>query len=453
MPEFTVSATGLSTPRYPEARARVVQLWKLRFGANAPTASDTTDGLIIDVIALALALAWEGVGQAWANGFFRMADDAGLDSVLDLFAKKRLGATESTASLVWYGTDTTAVDDTAQAEVAETGSRFENDAGLVVGAGDLVFVVRTDVIDDTAELYRVTIDGTNYDYTSQLGDTAEDIVEGLRALIAAGTDADAFDGGLDADGNGVLVVESDVAIVVSVGGLLNGLELFNAVRGAATATATGPLQGLAGTIDTIATPIFGIAGVTNTADAVLGRNRETNAEYRIRHLRSLSARGNATTEAIRGRLLTDVAGITFAHVVDNDTDEIDAAGRPAHSFEAFVIGGADQDIWNSIFGSKPAGIKAWGNTIGSALDSVGDSHEVRFSRPVSLYLHLRITVTPGEGYPTTGDPLQTIAAALLIETDTTPNPGDPPTFVNADVVVAEGEILVPDSSRITVQAV
>lgn len=486
MPAFLVDSTGFATPRYPEARARIVEIWKGRFGANSPTASDTTNGKIIDTFALGLALAWEGVGASWADGFFRMADEAGLDAILDLFGKRRLEARASTASLVWYGTNATALLAGRQAEVAETDALFATDVDATIGTGDLVFVVRTDVIDDTAELYRVTIDGTDYDYVSQGGDTAAEIVEGLRALIAAGTDADAFDGGIDADGNGVLVVESDVAIVVSVGGLTDGLELFDAVRVAATCTVTGATTGLAGTIDTIATPVAGAAGVTNTADAVLGRARETNAEFRIRHLQSLSSRGRATDPAIRGRLLTEVDGVTFARVVSNRTSVVDAQGRPAHSFETYVIGGTDEDVAQVIFENMPSGIQPYGSTTVVVLDELGDEHEVGFSRPTELYLHLRITVTPGEGYPTTGTPLVTIAdaliaflsgsgapglgvdlyrvglmgpivaavpgiASLLIETDTTAAPGDPPTFVNADVAVADGEIIVADSSRITVQ--
>ena len=109
MPGFTVDATGFTVPRYAEARTRIVELWREEFGPNTDTSPASTDGQMITIAALLLTLAWQGVGASIANGTLRTSEGGYVDLILDLFARRRLDAEASTASLVWYGTDTTVV--------------------------------------------------------------------------------------------------------------------------------------------------------------------------------------------------------------------------------------------------------------------------------------------------------------------------------------------------------
>ena len=174
------------------------------------------------------------------------------------------------------------------------------------------------------------------------------------------------------------------------------------------AVATGPLAAGAGTLTVIVTPLSGVASVTNSDDAIVGTDTETDAALRIRRLISLSRAGTATLNGIYNELMK-VSEVVQASVVENATDSVDGSGRPPHSFEAIVMGGADADVAAAIFAAKGAGIATFGTSSESVQDSQGISHVVNFSRPEPVDIYLKITVTrnldatKGPTYPSNGD--------------------------------------------------
>jgi hypothetical protein len=173
--------------------------------------------------------------------------------------------------------------------------------------------------------------------------------------------------------------------------------------------------------------------------------------------------------------------------VDENISSGTVEGRPPHSFEVTWIGTATAtQVAEVVFSQKPAGIRAFGDTEIGVEDEVGDIHRVGVSAGVELYLHLSITVTAGEGFPSTGDPEDAITeavvdylddalglgqdfyrvainlpilltvpgiAAIAVTADATPAPGDVPTLVAADITVASNEILRVSSTRIAVAVV
>jgi len=68
--------------------------------------------------------------------------------------------------------------------------------------------------------------------------------------------------------------------------------------GSATCTVTGINNALAGTINTINSPVSGWTGVTNQLDAIDGTNAENDTQALIRRLTLLSAQGNGPLQAI-----------------------------------------------------------------------------------------------------------------------------------------------------------
>ena len=174
-------------------------------------------------------------------------------------------------------------------------------------------------------------------------------------------------------------------------------------------------------------------------------------------------------------------------MLNNYRDEeatIEGRTVPAHAFEVILLGDAlDADIGAVLFEQTPAGIRSYGETSVEVIDEVGGTNFVEFTRATELYLHLSITVTRGEGFPSTGDPAAAIVAAVVLDlgavltlgqnfyrervrgvvsmlldgvvtvtvtVDTTPAPGDAPTLVGADITVAAYEILRVSSTRIAV---
>lgn len=482
MTSFVVDSTGLTVPRYADARARIVELWREEFGPNVPVHPRSTDGQTITIAALLLTLVWQGLGATASNSALRTSEGNFVDLILDLFARRRLDAAASTASLVWYGTDATVVPSGSLVETGSGDGRFATDATATVGDGDDCWVLRIDAVEDSTH-YTVTIDGNDVDFTSSGSATLEEVLAGvIAALVAEGhTVARA---GEDDDGLSLLVLELAAGATVTESGAV--LSVFPAVRVAATCTETGAVQLLTGSPSPVSA-ISGIVGVTSTEDATVGRARESDPDFKARHFRTLSANGSRSSDAIAARLLL-LDGVSEARVYENEGPTEDDAGRPGHSFEPVVRGGDDDEIAALLLSQKPSGIRCYGRTVQTVLPVRGASGTVTIghTRPTTLYAHLEVTITAGEGYPSSGTPLDSIAAALVtylttgagaprmgadlyrvalygvivstvpgiagvaIRTATTAAPDDSPTFAAADLEVDELEVLDFDSARVTV---
>lgn len=159
----------------------------------------------------------------------------------------------------------------------------------------------------------------------------------------------------------------------------------------AAATVTGPVFAAAGALTVIETPVSGWNSVTNLLDVTMGRNIETDAALRARRDATLAAAGSANAEAIRADILS-VAGVTQAAVFENYTDVTDPDGVPPHAFEAVVQGGANADIAQAIWDSKPIGIATHGGVTQAITDYSGTSQNVKFSRPTTVAIYVAVTL-------------------------------------------------------------
>lgn len=192
----------------------------------------------------------------------------------------------------------------------------------------------------------------------------------------------------------------------------------------AECTVTGPVPALAYTVTGIETPVSGWRSVVNVQDAVLGANRETDAEYRVRRRQELRGLGRSSVDAVRELLLDQelVPGVRAVTVFENDGDEVDADGVPPHALEALVEGGEDQAIVDTLWFAKAGGIATHGTTVGTAEDSEGVSHTVRFTRPTILPIYITATVQVTPDAP--ADDAQAkaqLAASLLAYGDALPS--------------------------------
>lgn len=158
-----------------------------------------------------------------------------------------------------------------------------------------------------------------------------------------------------------------------------------------------------------------------------------------------------------------------------------SGGREPKSFEAVIAGGLNADIAQSIWRSKPAGIKSFGNTTVITLDSQGNNQAISFSRATNQYIWVIATIVlnPQETFPTNG--LQLVSEAILaygqslgigidvliqrvqsavftvqgissvtIQLAKTANPTDTPSYASLNIPIDEIEISNFDLSRIIV---
>ena len=167
----------------------------------------------------------------------------------------------------------------------------------------------------------------------------------------------------------------------------------------------------AGTIATIVTPQAAVLSVINEDDTIGGRERETEAEFRARYIRSTDIAGGSNTDAIRAELLRTEA-VAAAYVAENVTDETDADGLPPHSIECVVYGGVNLTVATAIHRRKGAGINTFGTETVTITDASGRAKEIHFSRPTPRPIWVRVTgLVTGDRFPLDGE--EQIAAKLV----------------------------------------
>lgn len=165
-----------------------------------------------------------------------------------------------------------------------------------------------------------------------------------------------------------------------------GLALIKAVE-------TGPEYNTAsGTINVIVNPsAASVIAVNNESKISGGRLRETDAEFRERYYESVDYSGGVNADAIKASLMNDVEGVLSAYVYENDTDETDEVyGLPPHSLEAVVYGGLDEEIAKNIYSRKAGGIQTVGNKTVNVVTASGQQLPIRFSRPTSRMVYIKI---------------------------------------------------------------
>ncbi len=254
--------------------------------------------------------------------------------------------------------------------------------------------------------YPSTAEGTNLDLVAALtGLTRLPATYSTLTVTLTGTEGTVIPAGtvFSVAGNAAVKFSTDEEIIIGA----------SPIDAACTAIATGPMAANAGTLTVIDNPISGLTSVTNAADAVLGRDIETDAEFRIRRNNRLQISLAGPLEAIRSTILElneDITKPELESVIlfENYTNEEDARGLPPKSFEAIIYqaGGVisrDQEIAEAIFAAKPAGIETYGTVSKTVTDSQGFDHTIKFSRPVEVDIYLELDLTVTDDYPADGD--------------------------------------------------
>lgn len=192
------------------------------------------------------------------------------------------------------------------------------------------------------------------------------------------------------------------AAITTAGGTLTG-QVFRAET-------SGPVRANPGTLTNIV-PYVGFTSATNPTAAVLGRERELDADFWARAELEAGATGSVMADAIRSEVMSADPTVSFCRVYVNDDPVTDANGVLGNAVEAVVVGGVDQTIRNALLRSKAGGIRAVGTTTGTAADSQGNVYSIGFSRPTVVQPYVTVLVSANEDvYP--GD---AVLHALILE--------------------------------------
>lgn len=182
----------------------------------------------------------------------------------------------------------------------------------------------------------------------------------------------------------------------------------------AVASAVGPLPAPAGAW-TLVNVISGVTGIRADSPGIIGRNQETNDEFRLRK-QTFARGGRATEDAIKSYMLNTVPGVVSVSVTSNRDEVIDEDGRPPHCVEIVVEGGEDADVANGIWTSVAGGIRAFGNypeTGWPVIDSSGRTQKIKWTREQNLYGWFRVNIQAYEEEVLPEDYNDQIKAAIV----------------------------------------
>ena len=142
----------------------------------------------------------------------------------------------------------------------------------------------------------------------------------------------------------------------------------------------GEIHAPANTLNQIMTPQTGWLGITNPKDAILGCLEESDDELRLRRLQELRCIGSSSPDAMYSHLMA-INGVQAVYLQD-----------AAHAFTAYVMGGSDEDICQTIFKHKPLGVTTLGEVKQVIKVNNNLYYGINFSRPKILDLSLLISI-------------------------------------------------------------
>jgi len=389
---MSLTATGLDRPRLDELKTDLdASITNVLGPVN--TSPDSVLGQLTGIQAASLDDAYEMLQDTYDSMYPASAEGVSLDRAVSFLGLVRIGSAPVVVTAVLYGSEGTVVPTNA---LAHADVQYFNTSAVTITAARMLDVTISIGTLTDATLYRVTLNGINYDYTSGIGATIASVLNGLAAAIT---------GYLVAVANDMLritVTDGETPVIYSASANLNTVKLGSPAIFASIPSGLRELP--IGALAAIDTPIYGWDSISNLNPGAGSRDIETDMALRIRHASANRATGSATVKAIRARLLQEVAGVTAVNVYENRTHNV-VSGQPAHSFETVVQGGTDQAVAQNIWENKPAGIETYGNLSINVLDENLDLQPINFSRPTIQYAWVRVTVT--QLYPEESLPLST----------------------------------------------
>ena len=373
-----LDSTGFTRKTLSEIQTDLADDQKSTISASLNTEATSVLGVLNGIVANQLESVWE-LAESVYNGFNpEAAEGDQLDNLAALCpGTTRLAATQSTGTIACTGTALTSLP--AGREVTLNGYTWSTDSAATITA---------------ASAWAAT---TAY----SVGDYVEnDTPDRIYICTTAGTSA----GSGGPTGTGTAIADN-TAVWRYVGAGAGVVEVD------VTADDYGPdVVAYSYNVPTISTSVSGWEAAMFTEDADLGRNEETDTEFRARRQTLLAVSGSATEYAILAEVLS-VSGVTQAAIYVNDTDVTDAEGVPPHGFELVVSGGTDNAVAQAIQDSKAAGIRDHGTSSGTATDTQDASVSRAFTRPAEVDIYVDVEVTTDSDYPADGD--AQIKAALV----------------------------------------
>ena len=454
---------GLTILRQPEVLADIVVSEQTLINPDISTRDDELLGQLNTIISTREAALWE-LGQAVNDNFSLLkAEGKNLDDLGALTGTFRQdSAKSSTPNQTFVGTNGAVVLAGTVLQNPSTSDKFVVVTDIPIATTSCLSATYTvaTVLDN--ELYTLTVNTTDYTYTSDGTATALEILNGLKADVdadIAATWTATVDTGLEQ-----ITITTDSANI-SVSTITYLTVVQTSVSGAVESQEVGQINAPPNSVSVIETATPSLISTTNPVAYIQGRLRETDEDYRARILIQQQSSGKGTVEAIQD-FVGNVAGVTTTKVIENNTFVTDIDGRPPKSFETIVQGGTDADVALAIWISKGAGIETYGNTSTPVTDSSGGQQTINYTRPVTVNLAFLVEYTkydeetfPVGGETSMADAVQSYTDSLGLDVDVIPSRYFGPIYattegidslvVKVQVITTPGDAPLPGSWQTT----
>lgn len=415
MTDYGVTNSGFQIKRLQDAKAEIETSLRTALGSGINLLPSGFLGQLVGIIAERDALNWQAMQGAY-NAFSPTSGGVSLDNFCAFTGIKRLSATKGTGSGVAYGTLGTVIPAGSIVSVnGNSSAKFITTIAKVIAAGtDEIQKITFSAVPD-AGAWALVLDGQQTGVLA-FNDNAAAVQVALNALLnlSAVTVAGNYAAGFTITFAGADGQKNQSMIQAAANSLTNGgnqvnlsfAELTPGVLPNVTipleAQAAGVVPAYANSLTVIETPVAGWDTFNNPLDITPGKDIETDAEFRLRRLQTLSTAGAATLDAIRSRVL-GIDEVSACQAYHNITMVVDGEGRPPKSIQVVVVDGDDQEIADTIWDVAPAGIELFGTTTKNVTDSQGFLHPVKFSRPTQVPIYMVLTLTKDSSFPIGGD--------------------------------------------------
>lgn len=383
--DYGLSSTGFTRPRLADIKKILQAEIEAKFSIKIPSDPESTWQQLIGVFAASLADTWENMERIYFAMYPQSAEGINANNAVSFSGIQRIAAEKSVLPVTCYGVNnTTLPEQTLVGSVVDSTIIFNLEDGGVITADNASYteIKVASILPNT--VYTLTINNVLYSYNSGATPTSYSILSGLSALITGSVVSDDYIKiQRSTEYPGVGIIASSNLSISRVGSPL----LF-------TCDDFGSVDPAINTITKQITMITGYDSCSNKATAVtVGREQETDQALKLRYNRSVYRLGKSMLDSLQAHIYEDVDGVTAALVFENDTDTVDSTGRPQHSIECVVQGGANQDIANCIWKNKSGGIDTFGSVVNTVIDLQGFAHTIKFNRPTVVKVWLKITVT------------------------------------------------------------
>ena len=427
---FGDDGTGFVKPTYAALREATGTYWrKLRNLPSLNLQPGSFFGDMLDIAVSVLDASMQGAVDAVAMAFFNQASGVSLDLLLSPVTT-RLPAVASAARVYAYGTVGSTVPINAIVRTSTTAPAFTISTGITIPAIAVaeawVFEVEDFAAGEQAGVtFTLTVAGTPFVFTAGGSDDSEDVRDyfvsavNLTVMTQIAYLAGTLPGVEPTRWAGLVREESGsgpFTTLFTSTGAPSLTSIYTADQSPVTCSETGPIQAPAQSLR-YGQSYAGIVGYVNVTAALVGRDQETDAQMRARHLIT-QRRGCGSPDAIRSAMLLPVdqggAGASYCSVEYNSTNVTDAFGNVPHSVRVVVDSAADvATVGQMLWMVKAAGDDTNGSVPVAVTDAEGNAQVVSIDLLSTLYIWSDIEVAPGENWPNTGDPLSQVRSDVV----------------------------------------